>query len=162
MTEMIRHRFINEGRSPIPMGGTAEYACICGKRGTYEVIERHIATNSVRDEITREAAPTAPYGQVIDGDDFGGDTMANYLPHEPRKPAHTGEALPLERPDRPATPEPLPPPPSTSTSAASIDKPPRSIAESFQDMLRSAFQAGTAATATGESFETWYQREVLQ
>jgi len=39
---------------------------------------------------------------------------------------------------------------------------PRSIAESFQDMLRIAYQAGAASAATGEIFETWYQREVLQ
>ena len=155
---MTRHRFINDGRSPIPMESTAEYTCICGKRGTYEAIERHIAENNLPSYVHESAAPTAPYGQVADSDNFGGgDTMVHYLPHEPRKPAPTGEALPLQRPDRPATPAPLPPPPSTSAVAE------RSIAELFQDMLRAAFQAGTAAaTTTGESFETWYQREVLQ
>lgn len=177
---MIRHRFVNDGRSPIPMGGTAEYACVCGKRGTHAVVERHIAT-----ENDREAAPTASYGQVVDSSDFGGDTMAHYLPHEPRKPAPTGESLPLRRLERPATPEPLPPPPSMVavdmcphcgigqpacdlpeivawSCGHWIDKRPRSIAELFQDMLRSAFQAGAAATMAGESFETWYQREVLR
>lgn len=173
---MIRHRFINDGRSPIPMGASAEYVCVCGKRGTHAVIERHIAT-----ENDRTAVPTAPYG-TIDSDEFGGDTKANYFPHEPRRPAPTGEALPLERP---STPDPLPPPPSTAVintcprcgigqSACDlpeigawscghwIEKQPRSIAELFQDMLRSAFQAGAAATMAGESFETWYQREVLR
>ena len=38
----------------------------------------------------------------------------------------------------------------------------RSIAEAFQDMLRAAHRAGAASAATGETFETWYQREVLQ
>ena len=186
---MTQHRFINDGRSPIPMGGTAEYACVCGKRGTYAAVERHVAASAAGDESTSEAAPTAPYDQIVDNDDFGGgDTKAHYLPNEPRRPALTGEAPPLRRPDRPTTPEPLPPHPTTSAAEAAgecpicgvgepacdlpeitawscghwIHKRPRSIAESFQDMLRSAFQAGTAATTTGESFETWYQREVLQ
>jgi len=38
----------------------------------------------------------------------------------------------------------------------------RSIAELFQDMLRTAFQAGAISASSGETFETWYQREVLQ
>lgn len=179
---MSRHRFINDGRSPIPMGSTAEYTCVCGKRGTYAVIERHIAT-----EDDREAVPTAPY-ETVDSNEFGGNTKANYFPHEPRRPAPTGESLPLARP---GTPEPLPPPPPSppppSTKGVTtcprcgigqpacdlpeicawscghwIEKQPRSIAELFQDMLRSAFQAGAAATMAGESFETWYQREVLR
>ena len=157
---MTRHRFINDGRSPIPMGSTAEYTCVCGKRGTYEALERHVVESNLpsyaRDES--DGAPTAPHNQlfddVIESGGFGGDTMAHYLPIEPRKPAPTGESPPLPRP---GTPEPLPPPPSISAG----DRP-RSIAELFQDMLRSAFQAGTASTTTGESFETWYQREVLQ
>jgi hypothetical protein len=41
-------------------------------------------------------------------------------------------------------------------------KKPQSIAESFQDMLRATFQAGVAAATSGETFETWYQREVLR
>jgi hypothetical protein len=177
---MTRHRFINDGRSPIPMGSAAEYACVCGKRGTRAIINRHIAENSTGNENAREAAPTAPYEQLVDSNDFGGDTMAHYLPHEPRRPAPTGESPPLQRP---GTPDPLPPPPSTSDECLFcgigkticdlpeitawscghwIHKRPRSIAELFQNMLRSAFQAGTAATMTGDSFETWYQREVLQ
>lgn len=175
----MRHRFINDGRSPIPMGSRADYACVCGKRGTLSVIERHIAQSSTEDSA--HAAPTAPYDQLVDsGDDFlGGDTKAHYLPMEPRQPAPTGESLPLQRPDRPATPEPLPPPPSSSTNTQQLDGDEelvliaritgpatpvasRSIAELFQDMLRSAFQAGATAATTGESFETWYQREVLR
>ena len=42
-----------------------------------------------------------------------------------------------------------------------IKKRSRSIAESFQDMLRSAYQAGVTAATNGETFESWYQREVL-
>lgn len=179
---MSRHRFINDGTSPIPMGGAAEYACVCGRRGTRKAIEQHVAENSTGDE--RETTPTAPYDQLIDSDeDFGGGhTKAHYLPNEPRRPAPTGETHPLRRPD---TPAPLPPPPSSSAMDVCplcgdirltcdspeiatwscghwIHKRPRSIAELFQDMLRSAFQAGVAAAAVGESFETWYQREVLR
>lgn len=151
---MIQHRFLNDGRSPIPMGSTAEYTCLCGKRGTYEFIERHITENNVPIYAREsDAAPTAPYGQVIASDDFGGDTMAHYLPHEPRKPASTGEALPLQRS---ATPEPLLPIPTSAVER------PRSIAELFQDMLRAAYQAGAVSESSGETFETWYQREVLQ
>lgn len=177
---MIRHRFINDGRSPIPMGSTAEYTCVCGRRGTYAAIERHIAV-----ENDRGAIPTAPYEQLSEAETFGGNTKANYFPHEPRRPAPTGESPPLQRSDRPLTPEPLPPPPSAAAVTTCprcgigqptcdlpeigawscghwIEKQPRSIAELFQDMLRSAFQAGAAATMDGESFETWYQREVLR
>jgi hypothetical protein len=32
----------------------------------------------------------------------------------------------------------------------------------FQDMLRQAFDAGIAAATSGETFEAWYQREVLR
>ena len=146
-----RHR--QHSRSPIPMGSTAEYTCVCGKQGTYETIERHIAEYSDGDESTREAVPTAPYGQVVDSDTISGDTMVNYLPNEPREPAPTGESPPLQRA---ATPDPLPPPPSTSV----VDE--RSIAELFQDMLWAAYQAGATSASSGETFETWYQREVLQ
>lgn len=51
---------------------------------------------------------------------------------------------------------------TTWTCGHGVLKRPRSIAESFQDMLRTAYQAGAASAATGEIFETWYQREVLQ
>lgn len=43
-----------------------------------------------------------------------------------------------------------------------IRKSPQPIAEAFQDMLRTAFQAGSETTTRGETFETWYQREVLR
>lgn len=39
---------------------------------------------------------------------------------------------------------------------------PTTIAEAFQDMLRGAYHAGLAAAISGETFETWYQRKVLQ
>lgn len=158
----MNHRFINDGRSPIPMGATAEYACVCGRRGTRESIELHLAEMAA-------AIPEAP--ENLDDIDFGGgDTKAHYLPAEPRRPAPTGETPPLPRP-RPLTPEPLPPPPPTRApgplAGGEIGAIPprsasRSIAELFQDMLRIAYQAGVSAAATGETFETWYQREVLQ
>ena len=170
---MIRHRFINDGKAPIPMGSAAEYACACGRRGTYAAIERHVAESA-------ERADTAPE-VVVEVDDFGGgDTKAHYLPIEPRRPALTGESNPLPRPESPVATEPdpaaTPPCPTCAEVRVICDLPeicawvcghwitkhPRSIAEAFQDMLRSAFQAGTAASATGESFETWYQREVLR
>jgi hypothetical protein len=160
------------------MGPTAEYACVCGKRGSHHVISFHIA------EMERSNRTAAPL------DDFESDnTKANYLPHAPRKPAPTGASPPLERPERARalTPEPLPPPPSIAPSTVVacpqcgvgkptcdlpeiaawtcghwIRKQARSIAEAFQDMLRSAFEAGAVSTTTGESFEIWYQREVLQ
>ena len=184
---MIQHRFINDGLVPIPMGSTAEYACVCGRRGTYAIIDRHIADSAIRDDAhVNDAAPTAPYEQLVaDGEAFGGDTKAHYLPMEPREPApstfnESDMLTPVELP-----PPPPPPPPrevddrSCETCGAGklatdlpeisvwscghwIQKRPRSIAELFQDMLRSAYQAGVAATTSGESFETWYQREVLQ
>lgn len=80
------------------------------------------------------------------------------------------------------TPEPLPPPPTVNACPSCgnvksictlpeiavwacghwILKRPRSIAESFQDMLRIAYQAGAASASPGEAFEIWYQREVLK
>jgi len=165
------------------MGGTVEYACVCGKRGTHEVIERHVADNSIHDDRDeRDAVPTAPYDQLIDSsDDFGdGNTKAHYLPMEPREPA----PLPFDEEDSFTPPErPLPPRVAVDAlcqlcgaGASIVDLPeitvwscghwihkrPPSIAASFQDMLRSAFQAGAVSTTTGESFETWYQNEVLQ
>lgn len=157
---MRQHRFINNGRSPIIMG--ADYACVCGKLGDHSTVARHIAESSP----VHSDAP--PYAQLIIDDFEGGDTQANYLPNEPRKPAPTGQSLPLQRPD---TPAPLPPPPSlpaVDNYPSAIAQPSTglqaqpSIAELFQDMLRFAFEAGTASTATGETFESWYQREVLQ
>ncbi len=75
-------------------------------------------------------------------DDFGGDTLAFYLPNEPRRPG----------------PPTLPPPFSLQISSHGSP----SIAELFQDMLRRAFTGGVAAAASGETFETWYHREVLR
>lgn len=109
--------------------------------------DRHLADSVPVDD-------TAVDADVVDVHDFGGGTMSHYLPNEPRKPAPTGEAAPLRRP---ATPEPLPPPPVDE-----IPRHPPSIAELFQSMLRTAYQAGAASASTGESFETWYEREVLQ
>lgn len=174
---MPKHRFVDDGTAPIVIGG--EVSCICGLRGGYQDVERHIEAHAQTDVI-----PT--------GDDFGGgDTKAHYLPNEPREPApsstppETTSALPCRSrgclaplnsygtctvhyrdvlPDvdlpsdpegpveRPSPPE-LPPPPPMR---------PRSIAEMFQDTLRQAFAAGAASVAVGETFETWYQREVLQ
>jgi hypothetical protein len=156
----VKHRFINDGISPIPMGASAEYTCICGKRGTRSAIERHIAESAVDqdDEVT-----------AIPDDDFGGgNTKAYYFPVEPRGPA------PLYSDDDDSV---LPPPPPVvgATDDATTLPPPfaakkptqappvaRPIAELFQDMLRTAFEAGVTAGKSGEAFETWYQREVLQ
>lgn len=171
---MSRHRFINDGRSPIPMGGAAEFACICGRRGSRAAVELHIA-----EAVAAESLARATMEAVQIDDDFdGGDTKAHYLPMEPREPATSafGEDTP--------TPTELPPPPRGTEPSCQlcgegvtmldlpeivawscghwIQKRPRSIAESFQEMLRSAYKAGAAAAATGEPFETWYQREVLQ
>jgi hypothetical protein len=102
-----RHRFINDGRSPIPMGSDVRYACACGKTGSHEEIERHVAAHAAaertaaeREEIWRSiTAPAVP----IDAD-VGGDTKAHYLPVPPRAPApSTFTELP--------TPPELPPPP---------------------------------------------------
>ena len=41
----------------------------------------------------------------------------------------------------------------------SVDQP---SAEMFQDMLRVAYQAGALSAQSGETFEDWYQREVLR
>lgn len=167
----MKHRFINEGFSPIPMGSSAEYMCVCGRRDTRAAIDRHIAE-----------AETAV---VEETDDFGGgDTKAHYLPIEPRKPAPTGESPPLQRP---GTPDPLPPPPTVKINTCPIcangsplrdlpeiaaiaawscghwiQKRPRAIAETFQEMLRATYDAGARSVASGETFEGWYQREVLQ
>jgi hypothetical protein len=103
----------------------------------------------------REATTTVDDEIPIDDDFGGGNTKAHYLPIEPRTPA-------------PATVPPPWSPPSESSEeileiAQAVDPPrSRSIAESFQDMLRQTFTAGAAAALSGETFETWYQREVLR
>lgn len=140
---MTRHRFINDGRSPIPMGATAEFSCLCGRRGSRAAIEQHIA------EFTDGVVATSS----ADVDFDSGGTKAHYLPVDPRPPAppssfgDTDTITPAELPPPPPLPEP---------------KPLGSIAELFQSMLRSAYQAGATSARTGEPFETWYQREVLQ
>jgi hypothetical protein len=165
----VRHRFVNDGLVPIPMGPTAEYACVCGRRGTRAAIERHLAESDgvvVRHDTT----------PGIGDEDFGGNTKAHYLPIEPRVPApSTFNNAETSAPE-------LPPPPRRSEEACPIcqaglpiadlpeigawscghwvHKKPRPIAEAFQEMLRTAYQAGGAA-ATGETFESWYEREVL-
>jgi len=107
-------------------------------------------------EKTRRFQGEKTAAPVGEDDGFGGDTKAHYLPIEPRKPA------------APSVPPPLAPPsgsvPTKMSEIAPIVDPPRShsIAESFQDMLRQAFLAGAAAAQSGETFETWYQREVLR
>jgi len=141
---MTRHRFINDGRSPIPMGATAEFACVCGRRGSRAAIEQHIA-ESTDGIVVNDSRP--------DGDFDSGGTKAHYLPVDPRPPAPPSSFSDADA----ITPAELPPPPAPTGA-----KQPRSIAELFQDMLRSAYQAGAASAATGEPFEMWYQREVLQ
>lgn len=175
---MTRHRFINDGVSPIPMGATAEYRCVCGKRGTRAVIERHVAENST--EARDDAAIVRYASSVNSDDDFdGGDTKAHYLPIEPREPAPSTFAE-----TEPSAPELPPPPPSPILDTCQlcqigvpvadlpeivawscghwIRKKPQPIAESFQDMLRLAYRAGVQGALSGETFENWYQREVLQ
>lgn len=164
----MRHRLINDGVAPIPMGATAEYACVCGRRGTRAAIERH---------VTESEAMSAPHdGVVVRRDDFGGDTQAHYVPIPPREPAPAFNDTETGAPR-------LPPPPETENRCPLcqegegiadlpeitawscghwIYKTPRSIAEAFQDMLRQAYLAGDAAATSGETFESWYQREVLQ
>lgn len=137
---MIRHRFLNEGRSPIPMGGIAEYACVCGKRGTHESIDLH---------ITESTSPDGSFDDSI--------TKAHYLPMEPREPAP-----PTFIEEESITPSERPPPRGAVEIEVDVDERPRSIAELFQDMLRAAFQAGAASTTASETFESWYQREVLR
>ena len=86
-------------------------------------------------------APQAVPIDVTDGD----ATEAHYLPNAPKTPAPKE----IARRD-PASPI------SDPTDAAT------SVAEAFQTMLRAAYQAGRRSTLTGDSFETWYQREVLR
>ena len=169
----MRHRFVDH-IFPSPIGTAAMYACVCGRRGTREAIELHVA------------------GAEANADDFddafGGDTEAHYLPNEPRVPApsmtpevdarDSGESWitardgtelhrgPSDRRRHP-TPQPLPPVPSGPHPVVEIapsvgHERGASIAEAFQDMLRQAFDAGISAAASGETFETWYQREVLR
>lgn len=170
----MSHRFIDDGQSPPkPLLIGSEFVCTCGEAGSYAVVARHIAEMHAK---TRGPPPA----------DFEGDaTEAHYVPMEPRIPAATafGEADSITPFERPPPSPPSPPavlvdapcrtcgegvlvadlPEITAWSCGHwTDKRPRSIAELFQDMLRSAFEAGVASAATGESFETWYQREVLQ
>ena len=171
----MKHRLINEGLTPIPMGATAEYACVCGRRGTRDAIERHVSASSFEGDGIVMRHDTTP--GIGGDDDFGGNTKAHYLPVEPRVPAAPFNDTETSAPE-------LPPPPRRSDEACPIcqaglpiadlpeigawscghwiHKKPRPIAEAFQEMLRTAYQAGGAAATTGETFESWYQREVLQ
>jgi hypothetical protein len=158
-------------------GSTTEFACACGMRGTYEDVLRHVTASTAADlspslrsqgfpqrivgEVTQRVSNDDDTSVPADSDDFGGgSTKAHYLPNEPKRPALPA---PLEVAEG-ATPSYIEPE-QTSTpvrSRSNTSEPLRSIAEAFQDMLRVAYQAGAASAATGESFETWYQREVLR
>jgi len=177
----MRHRFINDGQSPIPLGRDAKYTCVCGKTGTREAIEHHVAERQAaeRAAASRQADTwRALMSPVMPTDDFsGGSTKADYLPVPPRQPA-------LSTFGKTHTPPELPPPPTSLPNLCLvcqagdpvadlpeiaawscghwIRKEPRPIAEAFQNMLRGAFHAGVAAAASGETFEGWYQREVLR
>jgi hypothetical protein len=172
--------------------GSAEFACTCGVRGTYESVLRHVTarasselTPSLRSQgfpqrIAGEIAQHAPSVDYVsssipaDSDNFGGgDTKVHYLPNVPKRPAPLAlpevshdvswEATPSyiepEQTSAPTVVEQRESPPRSDPTHAPLT---RSIAESFQDMLRVAYQAGAASAATGEIFETWYQREVLR
>lgn len=143
-------------------------ACICGRHGNREEILLHIMHH------LEDGSP------VIVSDDFGGgDTKAHYVPTAPRRPAtrppcrdreclaplntagacavHFAESMSPDALDLLTEPDPA----LTPVPDASSRKIP-SIAEAFQSMLRSAYLAGSAGAAIGETFETWYQREVLR
>lgn len=169
-------------------GSTTEFACTCGVRGTYENVERHITASAVEltpslrsqgfpqriiGEVTQHV-PSDDYASVTvsgvptDGDNFGGgNTKAHYLPNEPKRPALPAVPKVVEPiPSHHVEPGAVEQPEGHSRSSGNVPDlapvPSRSIAEAFQDMLRVAYQAGAASAATGETFETWYQREVLR
>ena len=169
---MIRHRFVATSVTPVALGNPPEFWCVCGMSGTYAAIELHVAQCAAQE---RALDDTAIVRNAPTDDDFGGGaTKAHYLPNAPREPAPffllpcrpRGCLAPLNsagtctvhnlagEPERESAPE-LPPPPPNPARA-------HSIAESFQDMLRQAFEAGRASNQVGETFETWYQREVLR
>jgi len=161
-----------------------EFMCVCGVRGTYAEVAGHIVDETIQG-VNPETAPDPslvsrgfPSGlarddaatravieryagvgrgvPIDDGNDFGGDTKAHYLPIEPRVPA------------LPALPDVVDDCGVRAITASNFTEPgqpqpprPRAIAEAFQDMLRQAFLAGVAAAASGEVFEQWYAREVL-
>jgi len=138
----VRHRLVTDGARPFATRDV--YSCICGRHGSYPTIIAHLA------EANAEAIH----------DDLDVDTMAYYVPNEPRAPAPPTTPPIPRRVDTDADagiPE-LPPPPSPSPSPTTTP----SIAEAFQEMLRQAFLAGRATAASGETFEDWYSREVLQ
>ena len=127
----------------------------------------------------------------VDNDDFGGgNTKAHYLPNEPKRPAlpalpevvepishdvawgatpsyiepeqTSAPVQPSHHVEQTAVAQPEGHSRSNDNAADPAPVPTRSIAEAFQDMLRVAYQAGAASAATGETFETWYQWEVLR
>lgn len=114
--------------------------CTCGLSGTRALVAMHITNSQLPYWRDDDATPVGAEDHLDDG------TKAHYLPIDPRPPATMA--------DRPSPPE-LPPPPAFSPTTTSI-------AEAFQTMLRDAFQAGLDAAASGETFEIWYQREVLR
>jgi hypothetical protein len=170
---VTRHHLINDRACWDPLSSFSTdaqgHACACGQSGTFEALALHIATEN--------SAPERSSGTVRDSSDVNRDTAAHYLPVEPRSPA---PAAPVE--DQPTRPElpllrlPVNACPTCQIGAQVADLPevvawscghwtrtkPQPVAESFQDMLRTTFQAGVAAATSGETFETWYQREVLQ
>lgn len=173
---MTRHGLRDDGPFTTIRGSVVEYWCLCGAHHEKRsVIEQHVADCSRAENRSADATP-------VDDEDFGGRTEAHYLPVEPRRPA---PSIPPMFGDADTSAPHLPPPPEnprdvycqlcgTGRVVANlpeilawscghwIRKQPPSVAEAFQEMLRGAYRAGTAAAASGEAFETWYAREVLR
>ena len=160
----------------------AELSPSLRSHGFPQRIASEVVQHAPGDDCALVAASSVPSS---DGDDFGGgDTKAHYLQNEPKRPAlpalpevveplsndvawgATPSYIEPEQTSAPVHPSPLVEPevsqPQGRTAPDPAPAPSRSIAEAFQDMLRVAYQAGAAAAATGEAFETWYQREVLR
>jgi hypothetical protein len=143
------------------------------------------SSNDDQSPIPTDPSPTGESSGVVKSSmNFSGNTVPHYLPVELRPPAPpTPPAHAEDLPTKPEGPllletQPIPlvlcaicqdgmlladlPEITVWSCGHWTRKKPQSIAESFQDMLRTTFQAGVAAATSGETFETWYQREVLQ
>ena len=117
--KMAAHAFVTIEGLPVAADEVAgtEFTCVCGVRGTYAEVARHIIDElplqrgapeiepepslvsrgfpsalarddaATRAAIERYAAVAGKGVPTDDGSDFGGDTQAHYLPIEPRVPA---------------------------------------------------------------------------
>lgn len=167
------------GAAIISEGDAITMTKILNSIGTRQLLSCGRSPTTENSPLQSPASCDAESGIVESSNNFDGNTEVHYLPVKLRGPAPPAQAdslTPTKLPSLPSNPSPINTCPTCQIGTQVADLPEivawscghwarrkeGSIAESFQNMLRTAFQAGSAAATNGETFENWYEREILQ